>query len=148
MCFQIWVILACWLFYYCKIFCLITHNACCPKSPYVTSIETLLFLFLKNFLFCVGVQLINNVVIVSDEQDSAVHMHISMLPQTLFPSRLPHSLKQSHVLYNRSLLDVHFKYSSVYLSIPNSLSIPSPDSLPLAPISSFSRSVSYFLFCH
>ena len=147
MCFQIWVILTCWLFYYCKIFCLIIHNASCLKSPYVTSIETLLFVFLKNFLFCIGVQLINNV-IVSGEQDSAVHMHISMLPQTLLPSRLPHNLKQSHVLYNRSLLGIHFKYSSVYMSIPSSLTIPSPDSFPLSTISSFSRSVSFFRFCH
>ena len=31
-----------------------------------------------------------------------------------------------HVLYGRSLLVIHFKYSSVYLSIPNSLTTPSP----------------------
>ena len=37
-----------------------------------------------NFLFCIGVQLINNAVIVSGEQqrDSAIHIHVSILPQT------------------------------------------------------------------
>ena len=34
------------------------------------------------------------------------------------------------VLYSRSLLVSHFKYSSVYMSIPNSLTVPSPN-LPL-----------------
>ena len=31
-----------------------------------------------------------------------------------------------HVLNSRSLLVMHFKYSSVYMSLPNSQSIPSP----------------------
>ena len=39
--------------------------------------------FVLNFLFCFGVQLINNVVIVSGEQqrDSAIHIHVSILLQ-------------------------------------------------------------------
>ena len=42
-----------------------------------------------NFLFCIEVQLIYNVVIVSDEQqrDSATHIHGSILPQTPLPPR-------------------------------------------------------------
>ena len=48
-------------------------------------------------------------------------------PQTPLPSRLPHNIKhrQFHVLYNRSLLVIHFKYSSVYVTFPKSLTIPS-----------------------
>ena len=60
-----------------------------------------------------GVQSINNVVVISGEQgkDSAIHIHGYILPQTPLPSRLPHSLE--HVLFSRSLLVIHFKYSSV-----------------------------------
>ena len=43
----------------------------------------------------------NNVVIVSDEQwrNSAVHIHISILPQTPLPSRLSQNSEQSCVFY-------------------------------------------------
>ena len=47
--------------------------------------NTLVYFFLTlNFLICIGVQLINNIVIVSGEQQrhSAVHIHVSILPQT------------------------------------------------------------------
>ena len=52
--------------------------------------------YLLNFLFCIAVQLINNVVIVSDEQqrDSAINIHVSILPQTPLPSRLPHNMNR------------------------------------------------------
>ena len=45
--------------------------------------------FFFNFSFCIGVQPINNVVIVSGEQqrDSAEHNHVSILPQPPLPSR-------------------------------------------------------------
>ena len=48
---------------------------------------------LFNFLFCIGVEPVNNTVIVSGEQgrDSAVHIHVSILPQTPLLSRLPHN---------------------------------------------------------
>ena len=41
--------------------------------------------------------MINNVVTVSGAQqrNSAVHMHVSILPQTPLPSRLPHNIGQS-----------------------------------------------------
>ena len=35
------------------------------------------------------------------------------------------------MLHSRSLLVIYFKYSSVYMSIPNSLTILPPDSFPL-----------------
>ena len=54
-----------------------------------------------NFLFCIRVQLINNAVIVSGEQwrDSAIPIHVSILPQTPLPSRLPHNTEQSSMCY-------------------------------------------------
>ena len=84
--------------------------------------------FFFNFLFGIRVQPINNVVIISGEQgrDSAIHIHVSILLQTPppFQSATEH-WEESHVLYSRSLLVIHFKYSSVYMSISNSLIIPS-----------------------
>ena len=41
------------------------------------------------------------------------------------------------VLYSRSLLVIYFKYSSVYMSISNSQSIPPPHPSPLVTISSW-----------
>ena len=44
---------------------------------------------------------------------------------------------------------IHSQYSSVYVSIPNSLTIPSPilPPRPLQPLGLSSKSVSLFLFC-
>ena len=55
------------------------------------------------------------------QRDSATHIHVYILPQAPLPSRLPHSIEQSsrYLLYIRSLLVILFKYSSVYMSIPN-----------------------------
>ena len=66
--------------------------------------------------------------IVSGEQqrDSAIVTQVSILCQTPLPSRLPHNTEQSSLLYGRSLLVIYFTHSSVSMSIPNSLTIPSP----------------------
>ena len=50
-----------------------------------------------NFLFCIGIYPINNVVIVSGGQrrNSATHKHVSILPQIPLPSRLPCNIEQS-----------------------------------------------------
>ena len=80
------------------------------------------------FLFCIGVLLINNVMVVSGEQqkDSAVHIHTAVLPQTPHPSRLPHNIQQSPMCYIvRTCWLFPFKYSSAYMSISNSLTMPS-----------------------
>ena len=55
--------------------------------------ETYSFFF--NFLFCIGIQPINNIVIVSggQQRDSAIHTHISILPKT--PSHPAHNIEQS-----------------------------------------------------
>ena len=69
------------------------------------------------------------------------------------PSHQNYSITLSRpVLSSRSLLVlvIHFKYSSVYMSIPNSLTILSPHPSSLLtqqPLSSFSKSVSPFLLC-
>ena len=79
-------------------------------------------------------------------------LYIYMYPfsQTPLPSRLPHNTEQSsicYIPYNRSLLVIHFKYSNVYVSIPNSPTIPSLHSSLPATISSFSKTVNLFMFC-
>ena len=53
------------------------------------------------YLFCTVVQPINNVVLVSGEQqrDSAIHTHVSILLQTPLPSRLPQNSEQSSMCY-------------------------------------------------
>ena len=60
------------------------HSSAC-KGP-----ELLFFFLIKknNFLFCIEVELINNVVMVSGEQerDSAILIHVSILPHTYLPS--------------------------------------------------------------
>ena len=69
-------------------------------------------------------RLTNNVMIVFSEQqrDSAIHTRVSIVPQTLFPSRLPHIIEQGSTCY----IVGPFKCSSVYLFIPNSPDILCP----------------------
>ena len=66
--------------------------------------------------------------------DSFSHIHTCIhFPPNSLPSRLPHNSEQFPVLFRRSLLVIHFKYSSVYMLIPSSLTIPSPSSFPRLP---------------
>ena len=62
--------------------------------------HTVLFYFLT-FLFCIRVQLINNVVLVSDVQqsDSIILIHVSILFQILFLIRLLQNIEQSSLCY-------------------------------------------------
>ena len=65
----------------------------------------------KTFYFVLGLsRLTNNVEIQSGEQprNSALHIHVSILPQTLLPSSLPHNIEQHFMCY---------KLSSCWLSI-------------------------------
>ena len=45
--------------------------------------------------------MINNDVIFSgrEQRDSAIHMHVSILPQTPLPSGLPHNTEQNPLCY-------------------------------------------------
>ena len=80
-------------------------------------------------------------------REAAILSRVSILPQTPLLSRMPHNIEQNSMCYSRSLLVIHFKYSNVYLSLPNSLTITSPHLFILATISSFCKSMSLFLFC-
>ena len=57
--------------------------------------------FFLNFVFYMGVLLINNVVIASGVQqsDSFIHICVSVLFQILFPFRLLHNIEQSSLCY-------------------------------------------------
>ena len=118
--------------------------------------------FKKNFLpffffltlFCIGVQLINNVVIISGEpqKDLAIYIYVCVCVcvcvYSASPKLPPIQAATQHsaefpVLYSRSLLVIHFKYRGMNMFIPNSLTDP----LPLLPpytttINSSSKSVS------
>ena len=84
---------------------------------------------------------------VSGEQqkNSAVHIHVSILPQTPLPSRLPHNTEQRSLCCTvgpcwLSILNIAVR--TVHPKLPNYFF---PASFPLATISSFSKSVSLFL---
>ena len=79
---------------------------------------------LKTFLFCIGVELIaNNVVIVSGEQwrDSAIHIHVSIFLPNPLPSRLPDNMEQSPMYYT---------VGPCWLSILNIAVSPCPSQTP------------------
>ena len=90
---------------------------------------TLLYFFFFNFLFYIGVQPINNVVIVSGEhqRDSAICIHVSILPSTPLLSRLPHNIEQSSLCYTVDPCWLSILNIAVW-TCPNSLTISS--SLP------------------
>ena len=73
-----------------------------------------------------------------------LQIHLSsILFQILFPFSLLQNIEQSSP--TRSLF-ICFKYSNVYMSILNSLTLPSHHPFPLVTISLFSMSVSWLLF--
>ena len=81
-------------------------------------------------------------------RDSAMRVHVCILPQTPLSTRLPQNIKQSSLCAvpgELCLLVIHVKQASVHLSTPNSLSSP-PTILPPDPSSSFPNPVSLFLF--
>ena len=81
------------------------------------------------------------------QSDLVKYVYVSILFQIASPFRLLQNIEQnSLLLYSRSLLVICFKYGSMYMSIPNFQSI-SPPTLPPVTLSSFSKSVSLFLFC-
>ena len=67
--------------------------------------------------------MISNVVIVSGEhqRDSVIRRHISILSQTFLPSRLTYNIDKSSMCYTV----IHFIYNSVYMTFPESLTVPS-----------------------
>ena len=73
-----------------------------------------------SFLNFIGVYLIYNVVLVSGvlQSDSVIHIHICILLENLPSYKLSQTV-DFPVLYNRSLLAVYLKYSTVYMFIPS-----------------------------
>ena len=52
-------------------------------------------IFLTSKAFCIGVYPINNVIVSGKQwRDSAIHIHVSILPQTPLPFSLAHNTKQ------------------------------------------------------
>ena len=56
------------------------------------------------------------------QRDSATPIHTSIVPQSPLPSRLPHNMEHGTCAI-QYILVFHYKYSSVYMPIPNSLSL-------------------------
>ena len=85
------------------------------------------FSFLKSFLFCTGVQPSSKQHCDSfgEQQGTQPHIHMHPLP----PNSPPIQAAISHqaefpALCSGSLPTLHFKYSSVYMSIPKFLTVP------------------------
>ena len=89
---------------------------------------THLFIYFESFLFHIGVQLINNVVILSggQQRDSIIHTHVPILPK--LPSHPGFHMTLSRVLcytVGPCWLPI-LNIAAVYKLIPSSLTIPSP----------------------
>ena len=87
--------------------------------------------------------------LVSGEQqrDSAVHTHVSILPQTPLSSRLPHNIEQSFMCYAVSPCSLSILNIAVCTCPPKLPNYPFSPLFPPATLSSFPKSVSLFLFC-
>ena len=73
----------------------------CLKKALRQRMRIAFFFFSWNFYFVLRCSLLTNNVIVSGEQlrVSAIHIHVSVLPQTPLPSRLPDNIEQSSLGY-------------------------------------------------
>ena len=96
---------------------------------------THLFIYFESFLFHIGVQLINNVVILSggQQRDSIIHTHVPILPK--LPSHPGFHMTLSRVLcytVGPCWLPI-LNTAAVYKLIPSSLTIPSPHPFPWQP---------------
>ena len=110
-----------------------TVHRIAKRQIQLRQLSTFVCFFILNFLFYIGVYLISNVVLYS-----VIQIHEYILFQISFSFRLLHDIEQSSLCYTvcRSLLVIHFRYSSVYMSIPNSLTVLSPHPSHLVTISS------------
>ena len=77
-----------------------------------------------NFLFCTGVEPITMLwyQVNSEGTQPSIYMH-SFSPQPPSHPGWHITLSRVPLLYNRCLLVIHFKYSSVYMTFPKSLTI-------------------------
>ena len=104
---------------------MVTFSLCLHMVEREEGISLFHFIFFVffHFQFCIGVFLINNVVIVSggQQRDPAIHTHVPILPQTPLPSRLLYNIEQSSTCYTVGPCLLPILNSSVYMSISNSL---------------------------
>ena len=112
-------------------------------------------------LFYCGVQLMNNILLVSGVQqsDSVIHIYVSIVFQILFPFRLLHNIEQSSLCVAKDLVTYAFQIQQcirVHPKLPSYSSPPQPifclpasTHLPPPPvtISLSTKSVNLFLFC-
>ena len=87
----------------------------------ITSPSNTYYHIFLNFIFYIGVWLINSVLLVSGVQqsDSIIHVHVSILFQILFPFRLLHNIEQSSLCYTvgpcwLSILNIAAYYHNFY----------------------------------
>ena len=75
--------------------------------------------------------MINNVVVVSggQQKDLAIRIHVLFSPQTPLLATYIEQNSMCHTVAPCWL--IHFKYSCMYISIPNSLTVPSAHPSPL-----------------
>ena len=78
----------------------------------------IIYFLKKNFSFC-GVQPVNNILIASGERqrDSALHIYVSILPQTPLPSMLPYNIEQHSMCYTISSCWLSIKNIAVYKAL-------------------------------
>ena len=67
---------------------------------YLSAIRTIILFFLIFYFVLTCSQLTNNVIASGEQQrDSAIHIHVSILPRPPLPFRLPHNIEQSATCY-------------------------------------------------
>ena len=124
--------------------CWISRLVSCKIVPLTrTSMRGQFFFF--NFLFCIGVELINNECCDSFRWIAKGLSHkyaCTHSPQTPLPSKLPHYIKQSSICYTVGPC----WYSSVYIH-PKHPNYPFLLAFPLGNHKFISKSVSFFLSC-
>ena len=96
----------------------------------------------------IGIQPINNIMIVSSAQqrDPAIHTHVCNLPQIPLPSRLPHDIEPSSLCYTVGPCWLSILNVVVHIGRSQTPTLSLPLTFPAVTINSFLKSVSLFLF--
>ena len=73
---------------------------CVFSHVYLSANRTIILFFLTFYFVLRCSQLTNNAIASGEQQrDSAIHIHVSILPQPPLPFRLPHNIEQSSMCY-------------------------------------------------
>ena len=107
----------------------------------------ILFIF-KMFYFILEYSQLTMLCVSGGQQrDSANHIHISILPQTPLPSRLPLNTEQSFLFCTVGPCWLSILNRAVCTCPSQTPNYPFPLSFPLAIVSLFSKPVNLILFC-